>query len=308
MNNLEFFKPSPQLLAYAADDPDAATCFTVGEKDKLPLAHVFVVKGHENGTRVRKWLETEKLSTPNPEMDALDVQGFATAESAVRQAWDNALRNQPEPAPGSLLAELRNAMLDACEPGKEYANTHRLYQFTQRIARRPDPDDLSKWLVPNMAGGLLYQYAGDWDVTNRDLDVAGDVGMWLNRYLPLTAHTALYNIYPALKNKRTTQALERYKQGGLRREHTLLIFAASFEVNMPRGDGVSIFVQGKRPLGDSWIPMSIYQAVRWPLPRDAKGEVTLSEAEEERAWDLFDELPFALRDVGYIVFETISQP
>ncbi len=95
----------------------------------------------------------------------------------------------------------------------------------------------------------------------------------------------------ALWVKRTQQAYDRFQKSGLTQDHCVLIEKALWQFAPFRGDGVSLYVQGKRPFGDRGVASSIYLTLGWPYPAEDRA---LTDDESERAWNVFDELIFAL--------------
>lgn len=141
-------------------------------------------------------------------------------------------------------------------------------------------------------------WTGRWTITNDDLLFLREVAMWIGRYDPTEETMAdLYwnnALVTRVHKKRMWQAWQRFQQTGLTHEHLKLIAKARWFQNCWRGDGDSIHMDGKRPWGDSFKELSIYQICGWELPRNKADEVDMKPHHEEHAWNLFDELPFAI--------------
>lgn len=141
-------------------------------------------------------------------------------------------------------------------------------------------------------------WTGRWNITQRDLLFLRSVAMWVGRY-DAAGETMADTFWDSMlceraHHKRMWQAWLRFKKTGLTREHLALIAHNRWYQNCWRGDGESIYMDGKHPWGDSFKELSIYERAGWKLPRNKAGEVEMTRAQEERAWNLFDELPFAI--------------
>lgn len=142
------------------------------------------------------------------------------------------------------------------------------------------------------------EHKGRWTITNDDLCFVRDVAMWIGRADPEKQTMAEifwgHALVSRLHKKRMWQAWLRFQRTGLTHEHIQLIAKASWYQNCWRGHGESIYMDGKHPWGDSFRELSIYEICGWELPRNKAGEVEMKPHHEERAWNLFDELPFAI--------------
>lgn len=153
-------------------------------------------------------------------------------------------------------------------------------------------------------------WKGKWRVTTHDLEVYSRFEMWMSRYAP--PHAEDYScergrIREALSNKRMQQAYDRYQTTGLRKEHCRLLNKALWEVDTSRGDWVSLFVQGKRPFGDSSRAQQIWEICGWKTPWLKKEDGEMTDAQEETAWDIFDELAFAATDAAALALKHIKR-
>lgn len=176
------------------------------------------------------------------------------------------------------------------ELAKECPNPNALYKVVKRIAHHDE------WEYYGTS--MVAKVSGEWTISNADLNFWANMRLFGERdFFPDQFRFVTSGVEGAMHKKRCYQALLRYKEnGGLRKEHRALLGALNWEVDMSRGDWVSLFVEGKRPMGDSSRVMRMCQVMGWEMPWLEKDE---SELEEicERCWDLFDELQFAIQDV-----------
>lgn len=140
---------------------------------------------------------------------------------------------------------------------------------------------------------------GEWHITNHDMEFWADIGFFGDRdYLPDWWSIYASDISPALKAKRRWQASCRYRiNGGLREEHRKLAAKLRFDVDCWRVDWASIYVDGKRPMGNSSREYDMAAALGWEIPENQDGEREMPPDMAELCWDLFDELPFAIHDM-----------
>jgi len=142
-------------------------------------------------------------------------------------------------------------------------------------------------------------YVGQWTVENRDLLFLRQIAMWTGRSDDEQnggwANILINKVGKAMEIKRLHQAYVRYQSSGLTREHCLLLAKGKWLINTWRGDGMSLYMNGKHPWGDSFKELSIYEICGWEIPW---GEESPTNEQEERAWNLFDELVFALPDAA----------
>lgn len=137
---------------------------------------------------------------------------------------------------------------------------------------------------------------GEWQITNADMRLWGDLCLFGKRdYLPDHWHWIGNDVGDALCNKRRHQAYERYAAGGgLSDRHRRLLAGLIWDLDVRRGDWVSLYVEGKRPFGNSCREMDIFETAgldgEWEEDEDMPAEI------KERCWDLFDELQFAIAD------------
>lgn len=96
----------------------------------------------------------------------------------------------------------------------------------------------------------------------------------------------------SLSNKRAWQAYQRFLKHGVTDKHRAILSRMAFDIDHMRGDWVSLFVQGKRPLGNSSREYDLLEAVgrkiTWGDDED------MPERMKEQMWNIFDELPYAL--------------
>jgi hypothetical protein len=66
-----------------------------------------------------------------------------------------------------------------------------------------------------------------------------------------------------------------------------------WDLSLWRGDGISFYVQGKRPFGNSCIEGDMIEILGWEHDPEAD---EYPPGMSERSWDMFDELQFAIID------------
>jgi len=147
--------------------------------------------------------------------------------------------------------------------------------------------------------GYAAELKGEWEIKPVDLEFLGSLGMWVERGDDVHrghgwATNLMQRLQQAAHSKRLYQAYVRFQATGVTREHGLLAPKMRWEMNLWRGCGVSLFVQGKRPFGNSGVEVDVFKICGWELGWQEE----MTEAEEERAWDLFDELVFAVPEMA----------
>jgi hypothetical protein len=231
---------------------------------------------------------------PNTESESLPLE----SEIRHRFLW----------AWGNVRLSNRTPFIDALEgflqalPTKE-GTLHSIYEscrkFKQRICQRPSDFSVGYCLIPCLEN--CNQRTGDWEISNHDLEVYASFARWIERSPDdqrLGLSHLLAEFEHALVLKRMQQAYDRYKVRGFTEAHCRLLANARWHVNTWRGDGVSLYVQGKRPFGNSGIAHDIYKHAGWERDWDTESDEGMPLECEERAWNLFDELPFAAVDAA----------
>jgi len=213
---------------------------------------------------------------------------------AVRQAWEDAERFRSPLSP--LMQGVKAAMLSIATSDED-AWWQEPRSIADRIGRHT-----GEWIE---APVFIGRYEGQ-RVGNSDIEAWASVNMRGNR-LVSGWHTISSEITDALHGMRRWQAYERFAAKGVTSEHRKLAARLGWEFSMWRGDGVSIYVQGKRPFGNSDIEGDIADAVGWPQPWREDGDWDGDRPDDfnERAWDLFEELQFA---VPTILMESTASP
>ncbi len=138
----------------------------------------------------------------------------------------------------------------------------------------------------------------EWRITNADLECWADFCLFGARdYFPNGEWSNLANgLRSLLHDTRRYQSLVRYREGGgVRRHHRRLLAKCGWGMDLGRGDWVSLYVEGKHPLGDSAREWSMFDALGWK--RTWGDEEDMPTEMEERLWDLWDELPYALHAI-----------
>lgn len=172
---------------------------------------------------------------------------------------------------------------------KEPLDIRPLIIFADRIGKHIDFEHFrNHQLVPKVEG--------EWHITNSDLEFWANLCLFGDRdYFPKKWNWLSSPISDAVHKKRRWQTLQRYyESGGLKEDHKKLLSQMKWDLNLWRGDGVSLYVQGKRPFGNSAIEGDIIEILGWELESEAD-EIPMEM--EERCWELFDELQFAVFDV-----------
>lgn len=193
-------------------------------------------------------------------------------------------------------------MIEAMTGDETTARDHHLInKLEKRIADRGDErfggcpalDYCNKW-------------SGEWHVTNGDLQLWGLFKMWLYRSSCDTdmAGVTFQGISNALRCKRLFQAFERYQSTGLTKAHCNLLANMGWNMDMERGDWISLYVQGKRPFGNSSITYDIFEHANWE--KDWPEDDGMSDDQEERAWEIFDELVFAAKDAALLAGSSLD--
>lgn len=153
-------------------------------------------------------------------------------------------------------------------------------------------------------------WIGEWEIRNVDLVGIGYFRMWLQRAEIQTG--AIYlpdRVLRAMRCKRMWQAYLRYQNTGLTTEHCALLSKMLWTIDIWRNDGVSLYVEGKRPFGNSSIASDIFEIVGWPFTWiEHEDDCDMPEEQEERAWNLFDELVFAAPDAAIAASESLNKP
>lgn len=210
-------------------------------------------------------------------------------------AWKTAVGTQKLTP---ILRAIGGAIHTSKHSNDTFSYAHALSQFSRKIASPVKHISLAT---------LDYNlWRGRWYVSNYDLDIYATFEMWFHRYAPESAGCGTSRIAKALKHKRMQQAYDRYQETKLTHNHCILAAAALWEIDTSRGDWVSLFVQGKRPFGDSSKAAQIHSLLGWPQPW-LKKDRSLNETESERAWNIFDELAFAMPDIARLAQKTLKK-
>ena len=213
-----------------------------------------------------------------------------TTKEIILWAWNNVPASYRDATP--LLAVVAQAINDL--PSNEPIG--RLQRHLQPCADRIGKGVESALGESVPALDYMHGWTGDWEVTNVDLRAFDLFRMWLGRAEDGSARHALSDVLRAVRCKRAYQAYLRYQKSGLTAEHCALLANMGWEMDMFRGDWVSLFVQGKRPFGNSSIALDIFEHAGWEMTWDE--EEGMSDSDAERAWNLFDELIFAAPDAA----------
>jgi len=142
---------------------------------------------------------------------------------------------------------------------------------------------------------FIPKVSGEWHISNSDMLTWADLAFFGRRdFFPENWGFFSHEVARALEEKRIWQTLERYKaNGGVLEEHRKLLARLIWDINPWRGDGVSLYVQGKRPFGNSSREYDMVEILGWEFPPE---DEDISDEMNERCWELFDELQFAIGD------------
>lgn len=227
-----------------------------------------------------------------------------TTTDHAKTAWEQAIKGKTLTP---LLLAIGEAIATAPSTEKDFTPTNHMADFARRIAS-------SEKAGRRFPKAMSYErWAGEWHVTNLDCDVFSTFDMWLHRYCAESPNNQADHftrrVWAALENKRMTQAYDRYHaNGGLKRTHCHLLQKLLWQIDTSRGDWHSLYVQGKRPFGDSAIEQSIFEAAGLPMPwakTDGSDWDPMTPEQEEQAWDLFDELAFAAPDAAALACQCL---
>jgi len=183
---------------------------------------------------------------------------------------------------------------------KEPLNIRPLIVFSERIATHIGFEHFRKH-------ELVSKVEGEWHITNSDLEFWANLCLFGDRdYFPGKWNWPARPITDVIHKKRRWQTLQRYyDNGGLKEDHKKLLALMNWDINLFRGDGVSLYVQGKRPFGNSSIEGDIIEILGWELDPDLD---EYPKGMEERCWELFDELQFAIVDVFKKITSKLKPP
>lgn len=215
-----------------------------------------------------------------------------TNDEKFRALWDHVTvnyHNTPSPMMLAVGTALQQAVHEMGE-SKTFAFTESLRVVGKRIAEHKSWHTDGTTFIPKVTS--------EWPVTNADLEMWGDLSLFGDRdYFPDEWHVLRNDVGPAIKDARVWQTYTRYIAGGrLTDDHRKLLRKLLWDQNVFRGDGVSLYVQGKRPFGNSSREQQIARILGWEYPSDEHGEPGMPPEMVERAWEIFDELRFAIQD------------
>ena len=207
------------------------------------------------------------------------------AQSWFRELWAKITFSGNRPS--ECLAAIGRA-LSECFGG----DASSLGRLMDRLEHTTSIWEKDSWIYHGPS--MIRKAEGEWNITNADLlfwrelcfSVKQDVGA------PKPWRMMEHLISPRLHAVRRWQTYKRYQaRGGLNADHLKLLGKVSWHSNLYRGDGASLYVEGKRPFGNSGIEDDMFGLLGWDVAPENLEEGS------ERAWELFDELQFALIDV-----------
>lgn len=225
-----------------------------------------------------------------------------TIKSAALWAWGNALQHT---TPSALIHAIGNTIEAIPGDDDSFEDLRMIRDFSKRIATHPGT--YGNYHLPSTPS-LKYcgDWSGEWHVRNADLVTWGDFKMWLGRAHNIDTEHAFMtfaDVGEALRIKRLYQAFRRYQSTGLRKEHCSLLANMGWEIDTDRGDWISLYVQGKRPFGNSAITYDIWEHAG--LPMDWPEDDGMSDEQDEQAWELLDELVFAAPDAARVALKAL---
>lgn len=232
-----------------------------------------------------------------------------TVKRAAEICWDNVPDSYKKTEFAKAFGDCISAMDDIAESDNHNHNRHpeseRIRSFSERICAATSDIDI---FTGHPQLNYREDWAGEWEIRNTDLDAIGYFLMWVHR-AGENKHV-LNDIFGCVVKsvalKRTVQAFERYRETGLKPDHCKLLAKMRWEMDMTRGDWTSLFVQGKRPFGNSSIDYDIVSRAGWKFRPGEDDEDEMHPDQVEQAWNLFDELIFAAPDAAKAALETLG--
>jgi hypothetical protein len=192
--------------------------------------------------------------------------------------------------PSPMMREVGNAMRQTVKAmllAKSFAYLAPLRDLARKIA------DHKGWIKDGTANFEEMKCA--WEIRNTDLELWGHLSLFGGRDFVEEWDFLSDNVGESIHKARIFQCYRRYLAGGrLTKEHRKLLRNMIWDQDVFRGDWVSIYVQGKRPFGDSSIAWQIARMLGWELPKDEDEDMPAETT--ERVWEIFDELRFAIHD------------
>jgi hypothetical protein len=215
-------------------------------------------------------------------------------------AWKNATARETL---SPLMVAIGDAIMNAPFSDRDFLGTRDLSTFAKRIARGSEERSQGERCL-----NFRREWTGEWEVTNADLEVWSRFAMWFYRFCANEIHVSpsdvISPIEEALRLKRMSQAANRFRASGLTSEHLKLLSKLRWDMDVTRGDGVSLYVNGKHPFGDSARAWSIFDILGWE--RTWGEDDDMPEEVAERAWNIFDELTFAAPEAAKKLDEILN--
>ena len=188
--------------------------------------------------------------------------------------------------PSNLMFEIKKVLEDFMMTKEP--DIRPLLIFSERIAKHVDWEYFRQH-------ELVAKVQGEWHITNSDLEFWANLCLFGKRdYFPKKWNWLSSSITNAIHKKRRWQTLQQYYKRGLSEDHRKLLQRLGWDINFWRGDGISLYVQGKRPFGNSCITCDMIEILGWEFPPE---DDDIPKEIEEKCWELFDELQFAIYDV-----------
>ncbi len=208
-------------------------------------------------------------------------------QQKFEKLWAQYSHYRPENSP--LFAAIHDAIFEGL--GHETELNKHSYDLYERIEGKDTK--FKKFGVQ-----FFLETHGEWYIKNCDCTAWALASLLVGREMEQEWRWLTNGVTTALSRCRTTQAYRRFLEKGATEEHRKLLLKMRFEVDHMRGDWDSLFVQGKRPFGNSSREYDMLEILGWPNTwvdeEDEENDEDMPAEIEEKLWDIFDELPFAL--------------
>lgn len=220
-----------------------------------------------------------------------------TLRQASSQAWRDAnggITLTP------LLAAIHESLKNEIPPrDRDVKDLAGLWKIAGRISK-PSPDRGEHHCL-----GYVKSWKGEFYVSNFDLLAFARFTGWLFHLAGADAAILVTGrIAESLRVKRLQQAHDRFKATGLLVDHCRVLSKMSWNVDTQRGNVTTLYVPSL-PFGTTNVVLEVYQHTQWPIEF---GDVGPRAEHAERAWNLLDELVFAVRDAVMEAFDVVSKP
>lgn len=210
-------------------------------------------------------------------------------KQSFAELWQQVTKSRGR-KPSPMMLEVAKVLPKAIA-GAANANSFRFLDSVKKLA-----DRIAKHVSFQVTGTAFFpKVKCEWLVHHGDLELWSDLCLFGERdYFGESWKYPSRELYKAIKNARIWQCYRRYlKAGRVTNEHRILLRHLIWDQSVGRDHGAILYVEGKRPMGDSGIDSQIGHLLGWQWPEDDDMPTKMV----ERAWELFDELRFAIHDV-----------